>query len=252
MSKRFLTTGREELRELEQQIATLERSLGTTREDIMRPIRQARTHVTPSLTQAKFSEITRILKERDTEFRKLEGAIEVFRNSVADSHQPAQKLHDATVHAARKTAAATASVDTLITNMSITNAAQFSRVIVELLWVVEWFRSRPNFTSLMRNLFEESIRLMKKESYREITAEEINAIKAAMFAISELRDANGTGSLPGMWGKCWWTESHRSWRRDSCNENGNLGYCIRIGLDVRKPGKEGRDADPPLLEEPFL
>lgn len=67
-----------------------------------------------------------------------------------------------------------------------------------------------------------------------------------------MRDANGTGSLPGMWGKCWWTESHRSWRRDSCNENGDLGYCIRIGLDVRKPGKEGRDADTPLLEESFL
>ena len=42
---------------------------------------------------------------------------------MADRHQPAQKLHDATVHAARKTAAATASVDALIANMSITDAA---------------------------------------------------------------------------------------------------------------------------------
>jgi hypothetical protein len=79
--------------------------------------------MTSSLTQAKFSEITRILKERDTEYRKLEGAIKAFRNSVADRHQPAQKLHDATVYAARKTAAATISVDVLIANMSITDAA---------------------------------------------------------------------------------------------------------------------------------
>jgi len=123
MSKRFLTTGRDELRDLEQQIATLERTLEKTREDILQPIRQARTHVTSSLTQAKISEITRILRERDTEFRKFESAIKAFRNRVADRHQPAQKLHDATVHAARKTAAAIATVDVLIANITINDAA---------------------------------------------------------------------------------------------------------------------------------
>jgi len=50
MSKRFLTTGRDELRELKQRIAELERNLGTTREEIMQPILQAKAHVTSSLT----------------------------------------------------------------------------------------------------------------------------------------------------------------------------------------------------------
>jgi hypothetical protein len=119
MSKRFLTTGRDELRELEQQIAELERSLGTTREEIMQPIRQAKTHVTSSLTPAKILQVNRILQERHAESRKLEGAIKTFCNSVADKHQPAQKLHDATVHAARKAAAAAATVDVLMANLSV-------------------------------------------------------------------------------------------------------------------------------------
>jgi BMFP domain-containing protein YqiC len=122
MSKRFLATGRDELRELEQRITELERSLGTTREEVMQPIRQAKTHVTSSLTEAKIVEIARILKERDAESRKLEGALKMFCNSVADKHQPAKKLHDATVHAARKVAAASATVAALMANLTVVDA----------------------------------------------------------------------------------------------------------------------------------
>jgi hypothetical protein len=63
MSKRFLISGKDKLRELEQRITELERSLRTIREEIMQPIRQAKTHVTSSLTQVKILEVTRILKE---------------------------------------------------------------------------------------------------------------------------------------------------------------------------------------------
>jgi hypothetical protein len=42
MSKRFLTTGRDDLRELEQQIVELEQDLDKTREEIMHQIRQAK------------------------------------------------------------------------------------------------------------------------------------------------------------------------------------------------------------------
>jgi hypothetical protein len=119
MSKRFLTTGRDELRELEQQIAELERSLGTTREEIMQLIRQAKAHVTSSLTPAIILQVTRILKERHAESRKLEGTIKMFRTNVADKHQPAQKLHDATVHAARKAAATAATLDVLMANLTV-------------------------------------------------------------------------------------------------------------------------------------
>lgn len=305
MSKRFLTTGRDELRELEQQIAALERSLGTTREEIMQPIRQARAHVTSSLTQAKISEVTRMLKERDAEFRKLGGDIKAFRNSVADRHQPAQKLHDATVHAARKAAAVTATVDVLMANMTVTDAAlvlprdrrvtmggRMVQIKTEFfilddkfiiaqalkstttkssikipggasdLLAVPFFQSCKSFieeckfenlpklavevslfyasiacsfesfchsgkmnlekaavytamakqlleearevcqqpfqnAESFRNAVEETIRRMKKEWYEEVTAEEINAIKAAMVSGSQ-----GIASHSGHWYNC--------------------------------------------------
>jgi hypothetical protein len=120
MSKRFLTTG-DELRGLEQQIAELERSLGTTREEIMQPIRQAKTHVTSSLTPAKILQVTRILKERHAESRMLEGAIKAFCNNVTDKHQPAQKLHDATVHAARNLAVAAAAATDVTLDVPMAN-----------------------------------------------------------------------------------------------------------------------------------
>jgi hypothetical protein len=42
---------------------------------------------------------------------------------VADRHQPAQKLHDATVHAARKAAAATDTIEVLTANLTVTDVA---------------------------------------------------------------------------------------------------------------------------------
>jgi BMFP domain-containing protein YqiC len=305
MSKRFLTTGRDELRELEQRIAELERSLGKTREEIMQPIRQAKTHVTSSLTPAKILEVTRILKERDTESRKLEGAVKTFCNSVADKHQPAQKLHDATVHAAREAAAAAATVDVLIASLTVvdvvpalacdrrvTMGGRMVQIKTEFfilddkfiiaqalkststktpikipggapgLLAVPFFQSCKIFideckvenlpklavevslfyasiarsfesfcqsgkmnlekaaihlemakqlledarevckqpfqnAESLRNAVEESIRLMKKQWYEEVTAEEINAIKAAMVSGSR-----GIATHSGHWYNC--------------------------------------------------
>lgn len=89
MSKRFLTTGRHELRELERQIVKVEEYFDATREGIMQPVLQAQKHVTSSLTAAKSLELTRTLKERYTKSNDLESAIKTFCKSVADKHQPA-------------------------------------------------------------------------------------------------------------------------------------------------------------------
>ncbi|KAH8600108.1 hypothetical protein B0O99DRAFT_503550 [Bisporella sp. PMI_857] len=118
MTKRFLTSGKDELKNFEQQIVKLEQELTTSREKIMLSISQARIHLTASLTAAKTAEVVRLLKERHAECRKLEGSIEIFRNNVADKNQPAQKLHEATVHAARK-AAAPLAIDMLMANLAI-------------------------------------------------------------------------------------------------------------------------------------
>jgi hypothetical protein len=117
MSKRFLMSGKAELRELEQRIVGLEQSFEAGRSEIIRSIHQAKTHFTANLTPAKTSEITRLLKERHEKSRKIEKDIQTFRDKVADKHQPAQKLHEATVHAARK-----AAIDQLMANLTFVDA----------------------------------------------------------------------------------------------------------------------------------
>ncbi len=95
MSKRFLTNGKAELREIEQQILALELNLEESRETFIISIRQ-------TLDQQNTSVVVQQLTGRHAKSRSLEKAIQDFRERVADRHQPAQKLHDATVNAARQ------------------------------------------------------------------------------------------------------------------------------------------------------
>jgi len=291
MSKRFLTTRKDELRELEQQIVELEQGHDKTREEIMHQIHQAKIHLTSGLTYAKSLEITRTLMKRYAESMKLEGTIKTFRNNVADKHQPAQKLHEATVHAARKAAAINA-VPALACDSRITMGGQMVQIKTELVILndkfiiaqalksistqtsikipggapgvlaMPFFQRCKNFidecnvenlpklavevslfyasiarsfesfchsakTDLdtatkhikmakqllenareickqpfhnaegLRTAVEESIRLMKKLWYEEVTAEEIKAIKAAMVSGSQ-----GIATHSGHWYNC--------------------------------------------------
>lgn len=106
MSKRFLVSGKDELRELEQHIVGLERFLEESREEILNSIRQvvdeAAAHVTRRLTPAKAYQLKKSLEERLEKSKDIERKIQRFKNKVEDKHQPAKKLHDATVNAARK------------------------------------------------------------------------------------------------------------------------------------------------------
>lgn len=332
MSKRFLTTGRDELRELERQIAELERSLETTREEIMQPIRQAKTHVTSSLTPAKILQVTRILEERHARSRKLGDAIKTFCNSVADKHQPAQKLHDATVHAARKATAAAATVDVLMANLTVvdvvpalardrrvTMGGRMLQIKTEFfilddkfiiaqalnltstktsikipggapgLLTVPFFQGCKNFideckienlpklavevslfyariarsfesfcqsgkkdlkkaaihlemakqlledarevckrqfqnAESLRNAVEESIRLMKKQWYEEVTEEEIKEIKAAMVSGSQ-----GIATHSGHWYNC---EGGHPFAIGECGMPMELARCPECGASV--------------------
>ncbi|PGG97744.1 hypothetical protein AJ79_09096 [Helicocarpus griseus UAMH5409] len=117
MSKRFLSTGRDNLRELEQQITNLEQSFDKSRDEIIQTIRQAYQGL--NLPQANSTKIAKVLKERHAEYTKLERAIKYFCDNVADKHQPAQKLHEATVYATRKAVAASEALDVLLANTSI-------------------------------------------------------------------------------------------------------------------------------------
>jgi Inhibitor of growth proteins N-terminal histone-binding len=117
MSKRFLVNGKTELQSIEQQVGELDRSLEDTRKDIIQSIDQAAAHSTKQLTLSKQLEISQKLKDRNQQCRKLEQAIKDFRNKVADKHQPAQKLHEATIHAARS-----GSIDQPMAGLSLGNA----------------------------------------------------------------------------------------------------------------------------------
>jgi hypothetical protein len=117
MSKRFLVNGKAELGDLEQQLATLEHSLEDTRSEIIQSVRPAGADFAGEPTPAKQLKITQQLKERYEQCKKLKRAIQTFRKKVADKHQPAQKLHEATVHAHRRELA-----DHLMTNLTFADA----------------------------------------------------------------------------------------------------------------------------------
>jgi hypothetical protein len=117
MSKRFLVNGKTELQSIEQKVAELDRSLEDTRKDIIQSVHQAAAHSTKQLTPSKELGISQKLKDRNQQCRKLEQAIKNFRKRVADKHQPAQKLREATIQAARS-----GSIDQKMADLSLKNA----------------------------------------------------------------------------------------------------------------------------------
>jgi hypothetical protein len=114
MTKRFLVSGQDELRVLEQQTQELEKSLETNRAEIIDSIRLPAISWTIGRNPAKTSKIEKDLNDRQEKFKKLHKAIQFFCQKFADRYQPAQKLHDATVHAARHRP-----VNELIANLSL-------------------------------------------------------------------------------------------------------------------------------------
>lgn len=119
MSKRFLVKGQADLRDVERQVVELERDLDNSREDIFEEIRQRPVDHTGQTAHAFAfaANITQRLKERHTKATKIEKDIRSFLNKVADKHQPAQKLHDATVNAVRRRP-----IDEMMTDLNIADS----------------------------------------------------------------------------------------------------------------------------------
>lgn len=98
MSKRFLVSGRSELEKLEARINDLEQSLEESRKGILHLV--GPENDTPSLRARP--EPKNAIKTRYAASRKLDIEISQFLRTVSDCHQPAQKLHEAIVHAGRR------------------------------------------------------------------------------------------------------------------------------------------------------
>ncbi|KAE8442625.1 hypothetical protein EG329_002982 [Mollisiaceae sp. DMI_Dod_QoI] len=76
----------------------------------------------------------------------------------------------------------------------------------------------------LRNAVEESIRLMKKQWYEEVTAEEINAIKAAMVSGSR-----GIATHSDHWYNC---ENGHPFAIGECGMPMELARCPECGASV--------------------
>jgi hypothetical protein len=117
MSKRFLVDGKTELGKIEQQVVELEQSFESSREEILQTIRDAEARHIGQFIPTETLQITQKLKDRYLKSRIVEKAIQNFREKSANKHQPAQKLHDATVNAARR-----GSIDEMMKDLNIANS----------------------------------------------------------------------------------------------------------------------------------
>ena len=117
MSKRFLVKGQADLRDVERHLVELELDLDKSRKTLVQALRPATAPRTAQLTPAFGADVTKQLKERYVKGTKLERVIWSFLNKVADKHQPAQKLHDATVNAMRRR-----SVERMMTDLNVVDS----------------------------------------------------------------------------------------------------------------------------------
>lgn len=102
MSKRSLVKGQADLRDAELQVVELELELDHSRDGILDALRLAAAPHGTQITPAFSTDITKRLQARHGKANEVKKAIRSFLAKVADKHQPAQKLHDATVNAMRR------------------------------------------------------------------------------------------------------------------------------------------------------
>jgi hypothetical protein len=96
MSKRFIVTGQTELQEIEEKLIKLDLDLEKTRSDVSRTI-PVSTHL--KARERAVKEIAQNLETRYKASNKLLSAIQKLQRRVAERHQPAHKLYEATLHA---------------------------------------------------------------------------------------------------------------------------------------------------------
>lgn len=129
MSKRFLVNGQTNLRDLQERVSSMEQTLEATRQATVNSIRLAITPAQGQLTPAMQPSIINTLEARYNRCREVEKAVDDFLRTVANKHQPAHKLHAATIQAAR-TQSLERSMATLTVEDSILPVERDRRVIL--------------------------------------------------------------------------------------------------------------------------
>jgi len=96
MSKRFILTGQTDLQEIEGKLTKVETELEDTCSDV------TRANIVSTLTDARDRAIKDVARKLQTRYKasvQLRSAVIQLQRRVAERHQPAHKLHEATVHA---------------------------------------------------------------------------------------------------------------------------------------------------------
>ncbi|KAL6155657.1 hypothetical protein ACJQWK_05047 [Exserohilum turcicum] len=118
MSKRFIVSGQQELQMLEDRLEAMRDKLEESRKTVVPASRiLARGNVAHELTMQRLNDR---IKERYVEAIKLMNAVKSFRRRVNVQHQPAYKLHQATMHSI----ANSTSLDTKFAKLAIGSSSQ--------------------------------------------------------------------------------------------------------------------------------
>ncbi|KAL2074450.1 hypothetical protein VTL71DRAFT_8228 [Oculimacula yallundae] len=104
MSKRFIVSGQEGLQKLKLKIEELDQKLESSRAQILGLLDRASKHRTQALTPGAQAEMKKLLLDNNMIAISATSDVTYFRRSTLDRNQPAKKLHDATVYAARQAA----------------------------------------------------------------------------------------------------------------------------------------------------
>jgi hypothetical protein len=121
MSKRFIVSGQHEIQELETNLRTLEQDLEVSRQSLI-PDDTLPPETTPgfeNMINRLMQKISSKIKNRYSRASGLELAIKSCQSRMADRHQPATKLHNATRHSITKNA----SIDDALANLSLESSA---------------------------------------------------------------------------------------------------------------------------------
>lgn len=122
MSRRFLTAGQDEIRELDKEVRHVEKCFDDSLEAIVKPIRDLQKTTLSTLQLSQINTISAALGRRYSTSKEAEKRITAFSRRVADNNQPAQKLHDATIQA-KRASSATKTADQLMENLSMEDKA---------------------------------------------------------------------------------------------------------------------------------
>jgi hypothetical protein len=116
-SRRFISTGMQEMQELEGKVEELRDDLDSSRKNLTASVNaefQARG-MTGHLTDHAVQNLKKTIRDRCTESTTLVNTIKAFQKRSSAQHQPGNKLHDAVTYSASPTA----SLDTVMADLSL-------------------------------------------------------------------------------------------------------------------------------------